>query len=221
MNFRYVGMTDAPVVLGRSDLEKVLPLWSKITWDIQADPEAVKKFGWVLSRYCCSSLREEHTFHSQVSVFIRFDQIRDMYSFSFALAQLKIKMILKGVPYNLLMVQPPADHTLGKSIILHYTVKTGEGETSMFIIYIVVTLMMIILSPLCVSSLSHTRIHIHFFLNARFFSGDLSSMMAMEPKFGAGTRERTSRDNTALGPGCWRRYPCHPSGIQAKDISCR
>lgn len=55
---------------------------------------------------------------------IRFEQVRDMYSFSFALAQLKIKMILKGVPYNLLMVQPPADHTLGKSIILHYTVRT-------------------------------------------------------------------------------------------------
>lgn len=66
-NFEYVEMADAPVVLGRSDLEKVLPLWSKITWDIQADPEAVQKFGWVLSCFCCLSVREERNCCSQLS----------------------------------------------------------------------------------------------------------------------------------------------------------
>ena len=65
-------------------MKQVLPVWSDITWQMQEDPEAIEKFGWV----------------------------RDMYSFSIAVAKCNISMIIKPVPYNKLMVQPPADKTV-------------------------------------------------------------------------------------------------------------
>lgn len=47
--------------------------------------------------------------------------VREMYAFSIAAALQKVKIDLKTVPENPLIVQPPADHELGKAAMYHYT----------------------------------------------------------------------------------------------------
>lgn len=84
---------NAPQLMHHSDLSKVLPLWMDMHARLEADEQAVKAFGWV----------------------------RDMYSYSFAALKSGVRHHTSLVPFNPLMVQPPADVTLGDAAILHYT----------------------------------------------------------------------------------------------------
>ena len=87
------GTGPAPGIMRRETFEKVVKTWSILQQRIDDDAEAVQKFGWV----------------------------RDMYSFSYALALAKIKSHIPLVPYNTLMIQIPADNTVGNAKLLHWT----------------------------------------------------------------------------------------------------
>ena len=50
-----------------------------------------------------------------------FGWVRDMYAFDFALASVGIEVHYPPVPFNKLMVQPPADVRLGAASFMHYT----------------------------------------------------------------------------------------------------
>lgn len=84
---------NSPQIMHFSDLGKVLPLWMDMHARVEADEQAVKTFGWV----------------------------RDMYSYSFAAAKSGIRHHVPLVPFNPIMVQIPADSTLGDAAIIHYT----------------------------------------------------------------------------------------------------
>jgi hypothetical protein len=70
-----------------------MPDWERITAEIEASDEAKESLGWV----------------------------REMYAFSLACALQGVKLDLQLPPKNKLMVQPPADHTLGSASMMHYT----------------------------------------------------------------------------------------------------
>ena len=83
----------APGLVTVSTFRKLATQWKTVQQQIDDDPDAVRAYGWV----------------------------RDMYSFSFAAAQTGVRAFLPSVPYNPLVVQIPADDTLGKAIIIHFT----------------------------------------------------------------------------------------------------
>jgi len=84
---------NAPQLLAASDFRKIMPAWAAMQARVEADSDAVREFNWV----------------------------RDMYAYSFAAAISGVVHHVPLVPYNPLMVQPPADVTLGEAAILHYT----------------------------------------------------------------------------------------------------
>jgi hypothetical protein len=84
---------NAPQVMHVDDLSEVAPAWADLV-EFGEDNAVVKKvFGWV----------------------------RDMYAFDFALAQVGTRVHYPPVPFNKLMVQPPADVRLGAASFMHYT----------------------------------------------------------------------------------------------------
>lgn len=84
---------NAPQLLHGDDFRRIMPLWAEIQEKVEADQEAIKEFNWV----------------------------RDMYAYSFAVAKLGIRHHVPLVPFNHMMVQPPADVVVGEGAILHYT----------------------------------------------------------------------------------------------------
>jgi len=84
---------NAPQVMHVDDLARVAPTWADLV-EFGEDNAVIKKvFGWV----------------------------RDMYAFDFALASVGIEVHYPPVPFNKLMVQPPADVRLGAASFMHYT----------------------------------------------------------------------------------------------------
>ena len=83
----------APGLMTKSTFEKVVRTWHILQQRIDDDEDAVKSFGWV----------------------------RDMYSWSYALAMTKTLSHAPLVPFNRMMVQIPADDTLGNAMIIHFT----------------------------------------------------------------------------------------------------
>lgn len=84
---------NAPVLTTVSDFRKLIPEWTRIVNEIEADEVAVERLGWV----------------------------RDMYAWSFAAVRVGVKHEMPLPPLNALMAQPPADTELGEAAILHYT----------------------------------------------------------------------------------------------------
>jgi len=87
------GTGPAPGLVTVRTFKQIASTWRAVNERVDADEDAVRVHGWV----------------------------RDMVSFSFALAQLNITSFIASVPYNKLMVQIPADHTLGDACIIHWT----------------------------------------------------------------------------------------------------
>lgn len=86
---------NAPQSIHRDDLERVSEVWAEKV-EFGETNEVVKRvFGWV----------------------------RDMYAWSFASAAVrpKLKFELPPVPFQKLMIQPPADITIGQASVMHYT----------------------------------------------------------------------------------------------------
>ena len=86
---------NAPQCIHRDDLERVAPVWADKV-EFGESNEVVKRvFGWV----------------------------RDMYAWSFAAAAVrpKLEFELPPVPFQKLMIQPPADIAIGQSSVMHYT----------------------------------------------------------------------------------------------------
>ena len=115
---------NAPQVMHGDDLRDVAPTWADLV-DFGESSAVVKRiFGWV----------------------------RDMYAFDFAAVRTGIKFHYPPVPFNKLMVQPPADVRLGAGCLMHYTwgpiisdktgtelwrfdkrsLRGGEGSTHLF-----------------------------------------------------------------------------------------
>ena len=84
---------NSPQLMTVSDFKRITPIWSEFTARIEKDEQARIKMGG----------------------------LRDMYSYSFAAASTKIRHHIASVPYQYLIVQPPADSTLGQSCLIHYT----------------------------------------------------------------------------------------------------
>ena len=84
---------NAPQVLHRDDLEVVAPVWANLVEFGETDQTIKNVFGWV----------------------------RDMYAFDFAAAKVGLAVHYPPVPLNKLMVQPPADVSLGDGCLMHYT----------------------------------------------------------------------------------------------------
>jgi hypothetical protein len=84
---------NAPQLLTAGDFRRIMPAWVAMQRRIDADADAVREYNWV----------------------------RDMYGYSFAAAECGIRHHVPLVPFNPLMVQPPADVVLGDAAILHYT----------------------------------------------------------------------------------------------------
>ena len=84
---------NAPQLLTAADFRAIMPAWVDMQKRIDADSEAVREYNWV----------------------------RDMYGYTFAAAACGVRHHVPLVPFNHLMVQPPADVTLGEAAILHYT----------------------------------------------------------------------------------------------------
>ena len=86
---------NAPQCIHRDDLERVSEVWAQKV-EFGETSETVKKiFGWV----------------------------RDMYAWSFAAAAVrpKLEFELPPVPFQKLMIQPPADIFIGQASLMHYT----------------------------------------------------------------------------------------------------
>eukprot|EP00892_Ulva_mutabilis_P001996 jgi/Ulvmu1/11798/UM080_0009.1 len=83
----------APVLMRFSEWLRVTPEWEDLTARIEGDANAKAKLGWV----------------------------REMYAFSIACAKKRVDLQLKLPPRSPLMVQPPADHSIGAAALLHYT----------------------------------------------------------------------------------------------------
>jgi len=97
---------NAPQCIHRDDLERVSEVWAQKV-ELGETSEVVKKvFGWV----------------------------RDMYAWSFAAAAVrpKLKFELPPVPFQKLVIQPPADISIGEAVLMHYTwganIKNSAGE---------------------------------------------------------------------------------------------
>jgi hydroxyproline O-arabinosyltransferase len=84
---------NAPQLLSVGDFRAIAPLFRNFTVQIEADIEARTAWGWV----------------------------RDMYAYSFAAAHAGVRHHIALVPFNPMIVQPPADVTLGDATMLHYT----------------------------------------------------------------------------------------------------
>ena len=83
----------APGIVTTRTFKKVAPIWETIQEAMDGDLEAVQTWGWV----------------------------RDMYSFSFALARAHVVAFIPSVPFSALMVQIPADDHVGNATAIHYT----------------------------------------------------------------------------------------------------
>ena len=83
----------APGLFRIDEWVKLLPTWERLTAQFESDEETKKDLDWV----------------------------REMYSFSLALAIEKIDVDLQEPPDSKTIIQPPADHTLGQASQLHYT----------------------------------------------------------------------------------------------------
>ncbi|CAD7702597.1 unnamed protein product [Ostreobium quekettii] len=83
----------APVLVRPAELHKVVLDWERLALHIEGDNESKEKLGWV----------------------------REMYAFSIACALNDVHLDLRPVPSNPLIVQPPADSTLGEAAMYHYT----------------------------------------------------------------------------------------------------
>ncbi|KAL4451270.1 hypothetical protein ABPG77_009342 [Micractinium sp. CCAP 211/92] len=83
----------SPTLLRIDEWQRVTPVWESITAKIEGDEEIKKALEWV----------------------------REMYAFSVACALEKIPLDLKEPPESITMIQPPADHRLGKAHLMHYT----------------------------------------------------------------------------------------------------
>ena len=86
---------NAPQSIHRDDLERVAQVWADKV-ELGETSEVIKKvFGWV----------------------------RDMYAWSFAAAAVRPKLLfeLPPVPFQKLVIQPPADIAIGQASIMHYT----------------------------------------------------------------------------------------------------
>ena len=84
---------NAPQVMHVDDLRKIAPTWADLVELGESNAIVKKVFGWV----------------------------RDMYAFDFAAVRHGLKVHYPPVPFNKLMVQPPADVRLGKGCLMHYT----------------------------------------------------------------------------------------------------
>lgn len=87
------GTGPAPALLRTSEWIKVTPTWEALTRKNEADEEAKKKLEWV----------------------------REMYAFSVALALERVELDLPLPPHNTLVIQPPADSSMGQASQMHYT----------------------------------------------------------------------------------------------------
>ena len=85
------------------DFRIMMPAWAAMNARVENDTDAIREFNWV----------------------------RDMYAYSFAAAMVNVRHHVPLVPWNPIMVQPPADTVLGQAAILHYTwgpiVSVGQG----------------------------------------------------------------------------------------------
>ncbi|KDD74122.1 hypothetical protein H632_c1552p0 [Helicosporidium sp. ATCC 50920] len=86
----------APVLLRTEDWIKVVPDWVAFTEAIERDPETVKALGWV----------------------------REMYAFSVALANQRVKVDLTPHPHSPLIVHLPGHKERGDAHAFHYTLCT-------------------------------------------------------------------------------------------------
>ena len=84
---------NAPQVIHVDDLAEVAPTWADLVELGESSKTVRDVFGWV----------------------------RDMYAFDFAAARVGLRVHYPPVPHNKLMVQPPADDTLGAACLMHYT----------------------------------------------------------------------------------------------------
>ncbi len=84
---------NAPQVIHADDLRAIAPVWADMVELGEANEKVKKIFGWV----------------------------RDMYAFDFAALKTGLTIHYPPVPWNKLMVQPPADATLGHACLMHYT----------------------------------------------------------------------------------------------------
>jgi hypothetical protein len=84
---------NAPQLLTAADFRAIMPAWVEMQKRIDADQDAVREYNWV----------------------------RDMYGYTYAASQCNVRHHVPLVPFNPLMVQPPADVTLGEAALLHYT----------------------------------------------------------------------------------------------------
>lgn len=94
----------APVIIKRSDLLKLAPLWEEYTEHIEADADAKEKLGWV----------------------------REMYAYSIAAAAVGVDHDVQDPKTTVLISQPPADDSLNQASSFHYTwgaqYKDGAGK---------------------------------------------------------------------------------------------
>jgi hypothetical protein len=86
---------NAPQSIHRDDLERVAPVWAEKVEFAETNDVIKETFGWV----------------------------RDMYAWSFAAAAVRPKLDfeLPPVPFQKLVLQPPADIKIGEGSLLHYT----------------------------------------------------------------------------------------------------
>ena len=94
---------NSPQIMTAEDFRLMMPAWRDMNAKVEGDADAVREFNWV----------------------------RDMYAYSFAAANTGIRHHVPLVPWNPIMVQPPADTVLGQAAILHYTwgpiISVGQG----------------------------------------------------------------------------------------------
>ncbi|PSC71378.1 hypothetical protein C2E20_5225 [Micractinium conductrix] len=83
----------SPTLMRMDEWMRVTPRWETITAQIEGDEEAKKALDWV----------------------------REMYAFSVAAALEHVKLDMHEPPESVTMIQPPADHRLGKAHLMHYT----------------------------------------------------------------------------------------------------
>eukprot|EP00887_Chlorella_sp_A99_P004360 scaffold15.g4360.t1 len=83
----------APALMRVDEWMQVTPVWEDITVRCQTDAACKKALDWV----------------------------REMYAFSVACALERIKLDLQLPPKNKLVIQPPADHSMGEASQMHYT----------------------------------------------------------------------------------------------------
>lgn len=93
---------NAPQLMTGADFRALMPAWAAMHARLEADPEAVKEFNWV----------------------------RDMYSYSYATMERAVVHHVPLVPFNPLMVQPPADVTLGEACSASRACARGRAKVA-------------------------------------------------------------------------------------------